>query len=341
MPPGRSPRVDRDVVVTSGAAPPDGLMGRDGALAMVTSMRSSVPPSEPLHLRTYLAPSCGRPRDACSRYSDLVAAPGNPYLDLTEAFNRGRRRALVSSGQAVVLHRLAIMSKDGDWVLREDEEALRHVLDVLASRGARYRFGAPLDVRWLAGGWSAHFEHSRDGLRLRTDFVTRPPRLSSESLERLWGDADASASEVVSVEPLVRMKMTMREKDYAVIGELARLMADPRSQLLYSRSSRDLIRLARTYPDALGAAMVDRRPVLARLAEGRDAIDEALDRERRLLMRADEERLASYRAAAGDWGAAWSDLSRQVAGLPLLDAHRLIVARAEGLLPYVPAGENA
>jgi hypothetical protein len=47
----------------------------------------------------------------------------NPYLDLTAQFNRGRRRALVSSGQAVVLHRLAIMSKDGDWVLREDEEA--------------------------------------------------------------------------------------------------------------------------------------------------------------------------------------------------------------------------
>jgi hypothetical protein len=179
-----------------------------------------------------------------------VPAPGNPYLDLTEAFNRGRRRALVSSGQAVVLHRLAIMSKDGDWVLREDEEALRHVLDVLASRGARYRFGAPLDVRWLAGGWSAHFEHSRDGLRLRTDFVTRPPRLSSESLERLWGDADATASEVVGVEPLVR-------------------------------------------------------------------------------------------AVAGAWAAAWPDLSRQVAGLPLLDAHRVIVARAEGLLPDGPAGENA
>jgi hypothetical protein len=31
----------------------------------------------------------------------------NPYLDLTEQFNRGRRRALVSSRQAVVLHRLA------------------------------------------------------------------------------------------------------------------------------------------------------------------------------------------------------------------------------------------
>lgn len=162
----------------------------------------------------------------------------NPYVELTDRFNRGRRRALVSSGQAVVLHRLAIMSKDGDWILREDQDVIDRVLDVLAERGARYRFGAPLDLRWLAGGWSSHFEHSRDGLRLRTDFVTRPPRLSAARLEELWRDADAGGSDVVGLEPLVLMKMTACEKDYAVIGELARRMAGPRVQLQYSRSRR-------------------------------------------------------------------------------------------------------
>jgi hypothetical protein len=269
-----------------------------------------------------------------------VASATNPYLDLTEAFNRGRRRALISSGQAVVLHRLAVMSKDGDWILREDEEATGHVRDVLARRGARYRFGAPLDVRWLAGGWSAHFEHWRDSLRLRTDFVTRPPRLSSAALDRLWHDADASGSDVVAVEPLVRMKMTMREKDYAVIGELARLLEEPRSQLLFSRSSRDLIRLASDHPDALDAVAA-LRPVLAHVAGGRDALDEALDRERRRLMRADEARLARYRTAAAVWTEAWPGVSREIAGLPLSDAHRIVVERAGGLLPYAVSGEDA
>jgi hypothetical protein len=269
-----------------------------------------------------------------------VALAGNPYLDLTAAFNHGRRRALVSSGQAVVLHRLAIMSKDGDWVLREDEEALRHVLGVLAARGARYRFGAPLDLRWLAGGWSAHLEHSRDGLRLRTDFVSRPPRLSTAALEQLWREADAAGSDVVAVDPLIRMKMTRREKDYAVIGELARLVDDPRLQLLFSRSSRDLMRLARDHPGALASAMAE-RPVLSHIAAGRDAIEEALDRERRHLMRADEARLARYAAAADAWAAAWPELSREVAGLALPDAHRLIVRQAEHLLPFAPApGED-
>jgi len=34
----------------------------------------------------------------------------------------GRLRAILASGQAVVLYRLAIMSKDGDWILREETE---------------------------------------------------------------------------------------------------------------------------------------------------------------------------------------------------------------------------
>ena len=264
----------------------------------------------------------------------------NPYLELTEAFNRGRRRALVSSGQAVVLHRLAIMSKDGDWILREDEDDVRHVLDVLAGRGARYRFGAPLDLRWLAGGWSAHLEHWRDGLRLRTDFVTRPPRISRDERDRMWRDADASGVDVVALEPLARMKMTKREKDYAVIGELARRMDDVRDQLLYSRSSRDLIRLAREHPDDVAAAAT-RRPLLARIGGGREVLEEALDRERRALMREDEERLERYRAAASAWAAMWPDVAREIAGLPLPDAHRIVTARAEDVLPYALPDEDA
>jgi cytochrome b subunit of formate dehydrogenase len=35
----------------------------------------------------------------------------NPYLQLTGELNRGRLRALISSGQAVVMHRLAIMTR--------------------------------------------------------------------------------------------------------------------------------------------------------------------------------------------------------------------------------------
>lgn len=49
----------------------------------------------------------------------------------------------------------------------------------------------------------------------------------------------------VGAADLCELKKTNREKDYAVIGELARLIPDRRQQLLLSRSARDLIRVAR------------------------------------------------------------------------------------------------
>jgi len=259
----------------------------------------------------------------------------NPYLDLTEEFNRDRLRVLLSSGQAVVVHRLAIMSKDGDWILREDTEAVEHVLKVLSMKGAHYRFGAPLDLRWLAGGWSSHFEFRPEALRLRTDFVTRPPRITSNQLAHMWKEAETTGTEVVGLEPLAALKLTNREKDYAVIGDLARLMPDPRSQLRYSRSSRDLNQIAGNHPEALAEVLPD-RPLLAKVGEGREALEEALDRERRTLIHANEERLARYRSAAEGWAGIWQETQREMEGLSLLDAHRLLVSRAEGVLPFTP-----
>jgi len=55
-------------------------------------------------------------------------------------------------------------------------------------------------------------------------------------------------------------------------------------------------------------------------------------------MHANEERLARYREAAWQWSAAWSGVAADVEGLPLGEAHRVVTARAEGVLPFAPAG---
>ncbi len=257
------------------------------------------------------------------------------YLDLTREFNAGGLHAILSSGQAVVLHRLAIMSKDGDWIVREKAAALEGVLDVLERHGARYRFGAPLDLRWMAGGWSAHLEFVQGVLRVRTDFVTRPPRISPEDLEGLWRECEVAGDAVpcVDLRRLAELKKTNREKDYVVIGELARRLKDPREQLLYSRSARDLVTLAQQHP-ALVAELAGRRPALAATADGPEAVEVALDAERRALIHANEQRLRAYAEAAFAWRAAWTEIERATAGMPLRHAHAAIVERAVRLLPY-------
>jgi hypothetical protein len=102
------------------------------------------------------------------------------FFDLTREFNADGVVAILASGQAVVFYRLALMSKDGDWVVRESEPACRHVRRVLARRGAKHRLAPPLDPRWLAGGWSSHFEFlDEKRRRVRCDFVSRPPRVAA------------------------------------------------------------------------------------------------------------------------------------------------------------------
>lgn len=73
----------------------------------------------------------------------------NIYFELTEELNAEGSIVVLTSGQAVVYYRISMMSKDGDWILRETPEACQRVLAVLGRHGARYRPGAPLDVRWL------------------------------------------------------------------------------------------------------------------------------------------------------------------------------------------------
>jgi hypothetical protein len=260
--------------------------------------------------------------------------PDTIYTLLTREFNTGRRRAILSSGQAVVLHRLAIMSKDGDWIIKDDRESTNHILRVLKSRKAVYRFGAPLDQDWLKNGWSSHLEFSYKGLRVRTDFVSRPPRLSESDLSKLWRISARKRLPFVDAVALAKLKMTMREKDYPVIGELARRMPALEHQALFSRSARDLIQLAAAAPKIVSAAS-RQRPLLGLLGQGREAIERALDEERRSLIRADEVRMAAYAKAAEPWGRKWPGVARKIRNLPLLQAHALVVHHARDALPTV------
>jgi len=257
----------------------------------------------------------------------------NIYVELTHAFNANGLNVVLSSGQAVVLYKLAIASKDGDWLVREDQAAIDQVLAVLAERGAKYRFGAPFDLRWMRGGWSSHFEFREGLLRIRTDFVTRPPRISPQALKAIWQGQGAAEVPIVDVKNLVELKKTNREKDYAVIGELARLLADPVDQLLVSRSARDLVEIARRHPD-LVPPLISQRPALAAIIDGIEAIETALDSERRKLIHANEQRLKRYLDAAERWKSIWPIVAKEIDKMPLLQSHLIMVERATDFLPF-------
>ena len=191
----------------------------------------------------------------------------------------------------MVYYRLAIMSKDGDWIVRETEDACRRIRGVLAERGARYRPGAPLDPRWLAGGWSSHFELTDTaGRRVRCDFFSRPPRVSRRWLEELFSDPEPRDLDVVDVASLIRMKQTQRAKDYPVIGELARLLP-PEQELELTTDPDRILELAPRF----GAAS-ERPAVRAAFSDGpRLAVVQALAVEIDRLQQQDRRRVEEIR----------------------------------------------
>jgi len=260
----------------------------------------------------------------------------NIYFDLTQELNTEGPIAALASGQAVVFYRLALMSKDGDWILQETPEACRRALTVLEKHGAHYRSGAPLDLRWLGGGWSSHFEFSDpQGRRIRCDFVTRPPRVRPEEVAALFSPPHLlEPMLVVGLEPLIRMKRTQRAKDYPIIGELSRLLSPEREVELTTDPDR-VLALATVY-----GKNSERMPVRAARAGGsREDVVVALAREADRLQQEDRARLDRYRLASEPYlrelqAAKIGDLA-----LPL--AHERICEIAERWLPFNPLETGA
>ncbi len=252
----------------------------------------------------------------------------NVFFELTEEFNRDGRIAVLGSGQAVVWHRLAILSKDGDWILRETTPACERVLAVLERLGGRYRPGAPLDVRWLAGGWSSHLEYFDErGRRVRCDFFSRPPRLTPAEIEALFSDPAAPA--VVPVETLLRMKQTQRAKDYAVIGELARRLP-PQREIEWTTDVDRILELAPRF----GAGSPRPAVQAARRSADRVSVVRALAEEIDALQLRDRERLRVYEQAARPYLEAIGRLPKEDLTLP--ESHVRLIEQAQRRLPIHP-----
>jgi hypothetical protein len=83
-----------------------------------------------------------------------------------------------------------------------------------------------------------------------------------------------------------------------------------------------------------------RRPVLQRIGDGLEALEAALDAERRQLIREDESRISRYMQAAEQWASSWPRVSAEIESLPLWEAHQFLVQRAETILPFHVSGAS-
>jgi hypothetical protein len=164
--------------------------------------------------------------------------------------------------------------------------------------------------------------------------------VSESDLQSLWLRSSGAQLAFTDARLTAQMKMTDRERDWAFVGELARLLVDPRDALRFSRSPRDLERLVRANP-ALARELAGGRPLLALVGTDAERIEGELDRERRAAMHANERRLSVYAVAARAWVKAWPNVERATAGMSLEQTHRVVIERASACLPMAVSMEPA
>ncbi len=257
------------------------------------------------------------------------------YLALTREFNEGALRAILSSGQAVVLHRLAVMSKDGDWILRES--GTPWPTSWRCSIAAAPAIGTAR--RWTCAGCAG------DGVRTSSS-VPRPSesgpisspgrpastrttwRRSGANRRRArslsWTRAVSSSSRRRTARRTTRSSANWRGC-WATRASSSSRRAAPGTSSRWSRrtpiSRGNLPRRGRCWPRSEPGSTPWRRrstPSAARL------------------IHANEQRLRRYLAAAAAWAARWPAVEAEIAGLPLSRAHEVVAARAEGVLPFEP-----
>ena len=266
-----------------------------------------------------------------------LAHSANRYCDLTDRFNADELSTLLAGGQAGMHYRTAFTAKDGDWLIRLEESAMRHVLSALSEHQAVFRFGsAPLDVRWHRGGWTSHLEFHADGLRYRTDFRGRPVHMTMGCLDRLWAKARTGAVPVVPLSYLMTLLQTQRDHHWSLVGALGQRLMDPHDILRWSLASDRLQTTAAKHPE-LARSLMAERPLLDVVLGGTERqVREALMRERLDAMDADMRDQSCFREVMEPWLGSWPTWAGEIRRMPAHEANALLIEKAKVLLPQQP-----
>jgi hypothetical protein len=239
----------------------------------------------------------------------------------------------IAGGMACVQYGVAPSTKDCDVLCTV--ESLSILLDAIAESsflGARgsYRghLTAPLDRRWLAGGWTSHFEWQVPDAKPHLDVFGVAPRASTD-----WSQAISGL--LAGMHTVAEMKRTDRGKDWPFASALgSRLIeaGDVNGWLhIFEVETLEAMSEAVPLPDEI----VSQRPVLQLLRDRDPRLKQAVFGEMTFWQELDRHRLRLHEAAVRKYMLA---VKRDPdADAPDLRAqHAVRIRHAEALLPHCP-----
>jgi hypothetical protein len=238
----------------------------------------------------------------------------------------------ITSGMACVAFGISAATKDCDLLCAPDStSALLHLLGeaTLGGHLPSYRgnLTAPLDARWLRGGWTSHFVWPPADSGAYLDIFGVAPRSSSPWETEFHGF-------YASPHTVAEMKRTNRDKDWPFVTALgARMieMGDERGWLhIYDE------KLLREFPGAKPSShLLERRPVLALTVDSDPNLRPALRAEIEYWHELDRVRVSIFEKAVRRYMVELRK-SRLPPGSGLLAQHELRVRCAEKHLPMNP-----
>lgn len=224
------------------------------------------------------------------------------YERLVERLRSDGVVCAITSGMACVHYGIVQATNDCDLVCLPDhaDRCLDTVSrTLLEGTAAAYRgaVSAPLDARWLRGGWTSHFCWTGQTTPAYLDIFGRPPRVGM-----MW--AAESRGLYAGLNTVAEMKHTQRPRDWPVASALGlRLLeeGDPRGWL-HIFDLDVLQAVASRSPCPL--EMAARRPVLQLLLDGDPRLKQALRVEQEFWLELDRQRLALYQRAVRPYASA-------------------------------------
>lgn len=211
-------------------------------------------------------------------------------------------RCLLMGGQACVFYGAAEFSRDVDLAIVADDENLAHLSGALNELQASVIAVPPFDSSYLHEGLAVHFRCAAPGVEnLRVDVMSilRGVDGFSDLWERRTSiEVDGSVIDMLSLPDLVCAKKTQRDKDWPMVRRLVEAHwfqnegnATPARINFWLRECRTavlLVEIVRRF-QAEAFALKTERPVIAAACGGDiEAVEQALEEERHLIVREDK-----------------------------------------------------
>lgn len=226
----------------------------------------------------------------------------NPTQKVLSSMRQHGVRCLLMGGQACVFYGAAEFSRDVDLVLLAEEENINRLARALEELQAETIAVPPFELEHLHQGLALHFRCRAPGVEgLRVDVMS--VLRGVEDFPRLWErrttiEVDGIEADLLSLPDLVKAKKTQRSKDWPMLQRLIEAhwfqnQHEPTPArvdfwLRECRTPELLMTMTERFPTAVESLLPNRPMLEAALAGDRNAVEGALEEERRAEVAADQ-----------------------------------------------------